>query len=499
VRAFISEARALLVEPGDCAIDFETYPTDPAWHARQAAAAAPRGMRRAAGDAARRAAQLGGRAHRRQPCVLALVHENGGEAVGRLVDPRTELPAMFDGRRASLVAHNAQFEVECLLAHGVAVECDCTLLAAKAMYLIAVDEDDDVPQPVDFGLAGLARLDLGRNRDKTIRDRDWRQAEALDAEALDYCRQDARDALALWQLYRRQLEQDDLLAGYQLIADAILPTAAINLAGLLFDCSAHSKLVGPLRADAERLAGELDAICGGAIRNHSSGAQISALIERMVLGDEDPVHFSARLRALAGVRWKRGKNGHLAITKSTKRRMSAALAEPFPVVARYLTTHAQLTKATKLLSTFGETLVQWLDEDGRLRGQLKVGGTVTLRHSASRPNVQQMPREEGFRALFKAPPGWVLIVCDFSQIELRLVAIIAPDEALLAVYREGRDVHQDVADAIGLPRGAQSKGVSFAMVYGAGVAGVAEAAGLDSERAADVVELFLRAYPGLRA
>ena len=57
-------------------------------------------------------------------------------------------------------------------------------------------------------------------------------------------------------------------------------------------------------------------------------------------------------------------------------------------------------------------------------------------------------------------PGGVLVVCDYSQIELRLAAIIAPDEALLAVYREGRDVHAEVAAAIGLPRGAQSKGVS---------------------------------------
>ena len=60
-------------------------------------------------------------------------------------------------------------------------------------------------------------------------------------------------------------------------------------------------------------------------------------------------------------------------------------------------------------------------------------------------------------------------------------------------------MHAEVAAAIGLPRGAQSKGVSFAMIYGAGVAGVAEASGLSLERAAEVVERFLGAYPGLRA
>jgi DNA polymerase-1 len=92
-----------------------------------------------------------------------------------------------------------------------------------------------------------------------------------------------------------------------------------------------------------------------------------------------------------------------------------------------------------------------------------------------------MPREAEFRALFRAPPGRVLIVCDYSQIELRLAAIIAGDPALLEVYRTGADVHAEVAAAIGLPRGAQSKGVSFAMIYGAGVAGVAEASGLSTE------------------
>jgi DNA polymerase I len=490
---------SLLAAPGLCAIDFETYPTDPAWHAEQAARAAPRGRQAAAREAARRAAELDGRAHRRVPCVLALAHENGGTEVVR-VEPG-DLPALFAGRRASLVAHSSPFETEVLLAAGVAADVDCTLLAAKCLYLTAVDEER--PQPVDFSLAALVEREFGRTRDKTIRDRDWRDPAALDGEAVAYCLQDARDALALWQLYRTRLEAEGLLEGYQVIAGAILPTAAIDLAGLLFDAGAHSTLVGMLRAEADRLEQELSTICAGAIENHASMAKIGAWIMDAVLGDDEPeerlARFCARLRARCGIGWRRGKNGHLCITKSLKPKMADALEPDFPVVAQYLRAHADWTKATKLLGAFGETLAQWVDGDGRLRGQLKLGGTVTLRHSASRPNIQQMPREASFRGLFRAPARRVLVVCDYSQIELRLAAIIAHDEALLEVYREGADVHAEVAAAIGLPRGAQSKGVSFAMIYGAGVAGVAEASGLSLERAAEVVELFLGAYPGLRA
>ena len=143
----------------------------------------------------------------------------------------------------------------------------------------------------------------------------------------------------------------------------------------------------------------------------------------------------------------------------SSRRWRVALEPDFPAVAATSATHAEWTHATKLLGTFGESLAQWLDDDGRLRGQLKVGGTVTLRHSASQPNVQQMPsaRPSSGRCS-RRRPGASWSSATISQIELRLAAIIAPDEALLEVYREGRDVHAEVAEAIGLPRGAQSEG-----------------------------------------
>jgi DNA polymerase I len=414
---------------------------------------------------------------------------------------RRELGTMFSGVRADLVAHNAQFETEVLLAHGVEADLDCTLLMAKALYLHAVRED--LPQPQGFSLAALVEKEFGRNRDKSIRDRDWRQEESLDEAAIEYGLQDARDVIELHRLYRARLEEEELLAGYEIIRQALLPTAAINLAGLTFDGTAHERLMVAMQAEADRLEQELDAICGGQVENHGSTTRISCWIIREVLGDDDEeerlARFCARLQARTGSGWKHTKNGQLAITKSTKRRKAEALAEHFPTVSAYLLKHLQWNRARKLLDAFGAPLRKYVDADGRVRGQLKVGGTVTLRHTAEQPNVQQMPREKEFRALFKAAPGRRLAVCDFSQLELRLAAIVAHDEALLAVYREGRDVHAEVAAAIGMPRGAQSKGVSFAMIYGAGVAGVAEAAGLTIERATEVVESFLGAYPGLAA
>jgi hypothetical protein len=272
-------AAEILATPGRCAIDFETWPTSPAWHGEQAARAAPRGKQGAAREQARQVAERDGRAHARAPCVLALAHESGGEAVLQI--EAGDLPRLFERRRAALVAHNAAFEAEIPLQAGVAADLDCSLLAAKCLYLVAVPED--LPQPVEFGLADLVAREFGRPRDKTIRDRDWRAP--LDAVAVEYCLQDARDALELWRLYRSRLEELGLLEGYEAIRQAILPTSAINLIGMVFDRGAHTLLVETLRAEAGALERELDARCDGAIENPASGAQVAAWAMQVVLGD----------------------------------------------------------------------------------------------------------------------------------------------------------------------------------------------------------------------
>jgi 3'-5' exonuclease len=315
--------KLLLATPGCCAIDFETAPRE-------------------------------ARAHERQPCVLSLAHSNGGTAVARI--DAGDLPALFAGRRAALVAHNSLFETEILLAAGVAVDVDCTLLAAKCLYLTAVDEDR--PQPVDFSLAGLVARELGRQRDKTLQGRDWRAP--LDAAAIAYCEQDAVDCLALWRLYEQRLVDSGLAEGYRIIARAALPTAAINLTGLMFDADAHAALVDSLQAEADRLEVELATICGGAVANPGSMQQVGTWIMDAVLAGDDSeeqlARFCARLQARCGVGWRRGKNGHLAITKSIKAKMAVVLGPEYPIVASYLRAHADWTKAAKLLNAFGESL-----------------------------------------------------------------------------------------------------------------------------------------------
>ena len=194
-------------------------------------------------------------------------------------------------------------------------------------------------------------------------------------------------------------------------------------------------------------------------------------------------NFDIRLRARADTSWRwTATRGHLAITKGTKRRKAEQLAIAFPRVAEYLVAHTRWNQARKLIEAFGPALLRWQDEDDRVRGQFRVWGAVTGRHSCGNPNLQQMPRAASFRALWIAPPGRKLIVCDYDQIEMRLAAVLARDGALLDVYRRGADIHAENAAIIfAKPRADVTKAdrqaakpIGFAVIYGAGAAGLAE-------------------------
>ena len=306
---------------------------------------------------------------------------------------------------------------------------------------------------------------------------------------------------------------NSLWPGYRVLQQALIPTAHINLTGLTLDTDAHEHLMAELEQKANALELELSEICLGAIDNHGSTAQVSRWIIEEILGEYplQPGHlerFTMRLhgRTKGAVKsWRVTKTGHLAITKGSKGRKAEQLRAAFPTVSEYLIKHAQWTAATKLLDAFGPTLRRWQDLDGRVRGQHKCFGAWTGRQSCNNPNLQQMPREETFRALWVAKPGRKLVIADYDQVELRLLAIESGDEIMRQIYRDGRDVHKEVASiAFNIPLEAvtkelrrRAKAISFGIAYGSGASGLSEHGGFELDEARIILSRVLTAYPGL--
>lgn len=171
---------------------------------------------------------------------------------------------------------------------------------------------------------------------------------------------------------------------------------------------------------------------------------------------------------------------------SMKEAVMLELRGQHPVVELLL----KRTKWQKYCSSFLDAYGDLLDEDDRIHTTFKLAGTVTGRLSSGKVdqdkvtarapirgvNLQQVPRDPFIRGLFGAPPGYVFVEADFSQIELRVVAFIAREERMLYLYQTGQDIHRATAawvlgkppDQIDSGDRKKAKAVNFGFVYGMG-------------------------------
>jgi len=150
-------------------------------------------------------------------------------------------------------------------------------------------------------------------------------------------------------------------------------------------------------------------------------------------------------------------------------------------------------------------------ETRRMYPSFKLHGTVTGRLSCEKPNLQQVPRDPEVRTLITAPPGWVLVEADYSQVELRVAACLSKDRAMRRAFQTGEDIHIKTAMAVtGLPAEKidkemrkKAKAVNFGFVYGMGAtkfrnyAKVKYGVDLTEEEAHEFRERFFELYPRL--
>ncbi len=165
-------------------------------------------------------------------------------------------------------------------------------------------------------------------------------------------------------------------------------------------------------------------------------------------------------------------------------------------------------KTSKLVGTYGPNLLKFV-EDGRIYGSWWQNGAGTGRMASSSPNLQNLPPE--VRRYVKAPAGRVLVVADYSQIELRIAAKIASEERMLVAFANGEDIHTITAcsltghEEVTKQERKLAKAVNFGLLYGMSPGGLRNYArasyGVEMSRAEAerYWREFFEIYPGLRA
>jgi len=192
---------------------------------------------------------------------------------------------------------------------------------------------------------------------------------------------------------------------------------------------------------------------------------------------------------------------------STDEEVLAELAADYPLPARILD-HRSLAK---LKGTYTDKLPLMVNpQTGRVHTNYAQAVAVTGRLASNDPNLQNIPirTAEGrrVREAFIAPPGHVLMSADYSQIELRIMAHISGDPALLRAFAEGVDVHKATASEVfSVPvtdvsseQRRYAKVINFGLIYGMGAFGLASNLGIEQKAARDYIDKYFARFAGVK-
>lgn len=378
------------------------------------------------------------------------------------------------------VAHNVKDLIRTLLDQGLSPE-GFIFDTALAAYLIA-------PTDGSYSLDKLAGTVL---QGEFPKEKVYLTPEAfspLSGDAAEPTGAILAHAALLDLLYEKQLPRLKELGLYDLLVDLELPLcqvlAEMEQAGFLVDRQALDEFGGMLKARIAALHQEIVALAGEEFNLNSTQQLGVILFDKLGL---PPV--------------KKTKTGY-----STNVEVLEKLRGSHPIIDAIM----EYRQLTKLNSTYVDGLTKVIAPDGRIHTSFQNTVTATGRLSSTEPNLQNIPVRTPLgaemRKMFVAGPGKVLVDADYSQIELRLLAHIARDEAMTRAFQSGVDIHTLTASQVlDLPpeevthaQRASAKAVNFGIVYGISPFSLAQDIHATVAQAKDYMEKYFRTYAGVR-
>jgi DNA polymerase I len=206
---------------------------------------------------------------------------------------------------------------------------------------------------------------------------------------------------------------------------------------------------------------------------------------------------------LAGKRQKKTATGNF----STKESELEKLKEAHPIIESIL----EYRELQKLLSTYIDTIPNQLDKDNRLHSEFQQAGTTTGRMASIKPNLQNIPIKtelgRNIRKAFVAENGFELVALDYSQIELRIAAILSGDKKLTDIFKKGEDVHTGVAvrvfgvkpEEVTKTMRIKAKTINFGILYGMGVNALKTNLKTDRKEAQEFYNNYFETFKDLAA
>ena len=427
-----------------------------------------------------------------QAAYIPVAHANGTQLEWSTVVEA--LRPYFADPRLQKIAHNGKYDLTVLRRHGLDAvgAVDDTLLmawlidpASRSLGLKALAAD-----LLDWKMTELTEL-IGSGRKQITMD------QVSIEQAAAYCGADVDVTLHLYDLLTPRLQAANLWKLYQEIERPLLPVLTdMEIAGVLLDTDFLKQMSVVFVKRLAELEAELMAAVG-----HEFNLRSTQQLSQVLFGE---LKFPVR-----GL--KKTASGHYSTAADVLEGLATYGDELSTQQRRVLDIILEQRQLEKLRGTYIDALPLLVNpETGRLHTSFSQTGAVTGRLSSSSPNLQNIPirtdvgRE--IRRAIVAPPGWLLIAADYSQVELRVLAHVAHEELLIEAFQADQDIHAvTAAQLFGIPlelvtkqqRGL-GKTINFATIYGVSAFGLSSRTELTPTQAKEFLDQYFRTYPRIR-
>lgn len=448
---------------------------------------------------------------------------------------------LINDERVLKIAHNAKFEIKWFIHHLGANPKSFydTMLASQIIAAGNVSAGHSL-EDVAYTFAGI-------ELDKTEQKSDW-GVRPLSSSQIEYALRDAEVVLDIYPEQVERLKADDLLRTAVIDFDAIKPLAKIELNGMHLDAEMWRALLTKQTRKLDKITAELQEMLAagvdwmernpakvgtrpvkpkkpvnplrskeGKARQWDEYSKSSAMASYEMamkryefevakwtkefeywsgLADEIPATLNPRsvpqmqrvLKNVTGVSFA-----------STNNRFLLPYAKRHPVVAKLI----EHRGFAKLVSSYGENILAGLDANSRIHTNFRQI-LDTGRTSSSDPNLQQVPGDKEYRGAFTAPKGRKLIIADYSQIQLRILAEFSRDPQFVADFQSEIDLHTHGAsrffrlpvEQVDKETRNKAKKTNFGVIFAIGDEKLGDQIGSTAKQAGQLKSAYFKTYPG---
>ncbi|HKZ81174.1 MAG TPA: DNA polymerase [Pyrinomonadaceae bacterium] len=387
------------------------------------------------------------------------------------------LRRLLSARRPIKIAHNAKFDAK-FIKHKLGVELGGLFDTLLASQLIGAGDIEE-----RHGLENVASRYLNESIDKSERLSNWNFE--LSESQLQYAARDAAVLLPLRERLIERLRTEALVKCAQLEFECVTTVADIELAGFYMHKNRWLEQLAIVEKKRAALAEELQEV----LAQESSQGSLFGGPQRDDINLDSQQQVTQALERLG-----------IPVPDSTRSWKLQPLAAQYPVVEKLI----EYRTVQKALTSYGQNMIELINPvTGRLHADFRQIGAPTGRFSCTNPNIQQVPHQIEYRRCFSGyPAGRRLVIADYSQIELRILAEFSGDPGFIKAFNSGADLHRVTAaqvfnlssEQVSKQQRDFAKRLNFGVVYGIGAQRFAMLTGLSVPEAEDVLRKYFATY-----